>query len=103
MYRAQLVGTTSPIAYGYERTSFPLYFNQSPLLNVQGAQRGRLVHLRLAVDPLDDPERDLVGVEGVLVAGGGGQRAGADVQQLAFGRLIPGPARLRCEPDRRLR
>jgi hypothetical protein len=26
----------SPIAYGYERTSFPLYFNQAPLMTVQG-------------------------------------------------------------------
>jgi hypothetical protein len=32
---------SSPIAYGYERTTFPLYFNQAPLLAVQGAQRGR--------------------------------------------------------------
>ena len=37
MYRAQLVKPESPIAYGYERTSFPLYFNQAPLLNVQAA------------------------------------------------------------------
>jgi hypothetical protein len=27
----------SPIAYGYERTSFPLYFNQAPLMSVQAA------------------------------------------------------------------
>ena len=41
IYRAQLVLGSSPIAYGYERTSFPMYFNQSPLLNVQGAQRNQ--------------------------------------------------------------
>jgi len=41
IYRAQLVTGNSPIAYGYESMSFPLYFNQSPLLSVQGAQRGR--------------------------------------------------------------
>ncbi len=35
VYRAQLVKPESPIAYGYERTTFPLYFNQAPLLTVQ--------------------------------------------------------------------
>lgn len=35
IYRAELVDGASPIAYGYERASFPLYFNQSPLLDVQ--------------------------------------------------------------------
>jgi hypothetical protein len=37
VYRAELVRPTSPIAYGYERTTFPLYFNQAPLLTVQAA------------------------------------------------------------------
>ena len=41
IYRAELSRGSSPIAYGYERTTFPLYFNQSPLLNVQGAQRNQ--------------------------------------------------------------
>jgi zinc carboxypeptidase len=41
IYRAELTRGSSPIAYGYERTTFPLYFNQSPLLNVQGAQRNQ--------------------------------------------------------------
>jgi hypothetical protein len=35
VYRAQLVKPESPIAYGYERSSFPLYFNQAPLMTVQ--------------------------------------------------------------------
>jgi hypothetical protein len=35
IYRAQLTRPESPIAYGYERTTFPLYFNQAPLLAVQ--------------------------------------------------------------------
>ena len=35
IYRAQLMRGESPIAYGYERATFPLYFNQSPLLAVQ--------------------------------------------------------------------
>jgi hypothetical protein len=37
VYRAQLMKPESPIAYGYERTSFPLYFNQAPLMTVQAA------------------------------------------------------------------
>ncbi|NUO92982.1 MAG: hypothetical protein HOQ16_17150 [Gemmatimonadaceae bacterium] len=37
VYRAQLMKPESPIAYGYERTSFPLYFNQAPLMSVQAA------------------------------------------------------------------
>ena len=36
VYRAQLMKPESPIAYGYERTTFPLYFNQAPVMNVQG-------------------------------------------------------------------
>jgi hypothetical protein len=35
VYRAQLMKPESPIAYGYERTIFPLYFNQAPLMTVQ--------------------------------------------------------------------
>jgi hypothetical protein len=37
VYRAQLMKAESPIAYGYERTTFPLYFNQAPLMSVQAA------------------------------------------------------------------
>ncbi len=40
VYRAQLMKPESPIAYGYERTSFPLYFNQTPLMTVQAAPTG---------------------------------------------------------------
>jgi hypothetical protein len=35
VYRAQVVRTASPILYGYERLTFPVYFNQAPLLSVQ--------------------------------------------------------------------
>ena len=35
VYRAQVVRTDSPILYGYERRTFPVYFNQAPLLSVQ--------------------------------------------------------------------
>ena len=38
VYRAQLMKPESPIAYGYERKSFPLYYNQAPLMTVQAAQ-----------------------------------------------------------------
>jgi hypothetical protein len=35
IFRARSDTTGSPIVYGYERTTFPVYFNQSPLLAVQ--------------------------------------------------------------------
>ena len=34
VYRAQTVRKESPILYGYDQSTFPLYFNQSPLLSV---------------------------------------------------------------------
>jgi hypothetical protein len=34
IFRVQPVATASPILYGYESTSFPVYFNQSPLFTV---------------------------------------------------------------------
>ena len=34
VFRAQAVLTSSPILYGYERATFPVYFNQAPLLSV---------------------------------------------------------------------
>jgi hypothetical protein len=34
IYRAQPVATSSPILYGYESKSFPVYFNQSPVMSV---------------------------------------------------------------------
>ena len=48
IFRARADTTGSPILYGYERSTFPVYFNQSPLLAVQGRDTtGRLD----AVDP----------------------------------------------------
>ena len=48
IFRARADTTGSPILYGYERSTFPVYFNQSPLLSVQGPDTtGRLD----AVDP----------------------------------------------------
>jgi hypothetical protein len=35
VFRAQAERSTSPILYGYERRTFPVYFNQAPLLTVQ--------------------------------------------------------------------
>ena len=35
IYRAQTVTAGSPMLYGYERATFPVYFNQAPLLAVQ--------------------------------------------------------------------
>jgi len=34
IYRAQPVATKSPILYGYQSASFPVYFNQTPVLTV---------------------------------------------------------------------
>src|SRR5687767_1218833 len=34
IYRAQPVATASPILYGYDAGSFPIYFNQSPVMSV---------------------------------------------------------------------
>ena len=34
IYRAQPVSTASPILYGYESGSFPVYFNQTPVMSV---------------------------------------------------------------------
>jgi hypothetical protein len=48
IFRARADTTGSPILYGYERSTFPVYFNQSPLLAVQPPDTtGRLD----AVDP----------------------------------------------------
>ena len=35
VFRAEQVTTSSPILYGYEAKQFPVYFNQTPLLQVQ--------------------------------------------------------------------
>ncbi len=40
VFRGQVVTTTHPMLFGYERSSFPLFFSQSPVLNVQGAPGG---------------------------------------------------------------
>ena len=34
IYRAQPVSTASPILYGYQASSFPVYFNQAPVMSV---------------------------------------------------------------------
>jgi hypothetical protein len=35
VFRAQAMAPASPVLYGYERATFPVYFNQAPLLAVQ--------------------------------------------------------------------
>ncbi|HEX6048492.1 MAG TPA: hypothetical protein VFZ21_04465, partial [Gemmatimonadaceae bacterium] len=40
VYRAQAVTRENPILYGYDQRTFPVYFNQAPLLNVQTGQGG---------------------------------------------------------------
>jgi hypothetical protein len=34
VFRAQIASPKSPILYGYERSTFPVFFSQAPLLNV---------------------------------------------------------------------
>jgi hypothetical protein len=41
VFRAQEVTRESPILYGYDERTFSVYFNQAPLLQVQGAGGGR--------------------------------------------------------------
>ena len=38
--RAKIADMTSPIAYGYDSADLPVYFNQSPVLNVGGGGFG---------------------------------------------------------------
>jgi hypothetical protein len=52
VFRAQAAAPTSPILYGYERATFPVYFNQAPLLRVQ--ERDTSVTQREA-DAIMDP------------------------------------------------
>jgi hypothetical protein len=50
VFRARSDTTGSPILYGYERTTFPVYFNQSPLLAVQARDTtGRLDYIDPAI------------------------------------------------------
>ncbi len=41
VYRAQVVESASPIMYGYDKTSFPIYFNQAPLMTVSARDTTR--------------------------------------------------------------
>jgi hypothetical protein len=59
IYRAQPVSTASPILYGYEKGSFPIYFNQAPVMSVT---------------PRDTTAENL-GIDPAIVAEREGQRA----------------------------
>ena len=59
IYRAQPVSTASPILYGYEKGSFPIYFNQAPVMSVT---------------PRDTTAENL-GIDPAIVAAREGQRA----------------------------
>ena len=81
IYRAQAVKKESPILYGYDQATFPLYFNQAPLLNV--AQRdtanipqnvdtmilSQIERLRARVVVQFHEKADSLLVSGLLVAG----------------------------------
>jgi hypothetical protein len=59
IYRAQPVSTASPILYGYQSGSFPIYFNQAPVMSVTPR----------------DTTADNVGVDPAIVAAREAQRA----------------------------
>jgi hypothetical protein len=59
IYRAQPVSMASPILYGYENKSFPIYFNQSPVMQVTPR----------------DTTADNAGIDPAIVAAREGQRA----------------------------
>jgi hypothetical protein len=59
IYRAQPVATSSPILYGYDQKSFPIYFNQSPVMTVTPR----------------DTTAELSGIDPALVAAREAQRA----------------------------
>jgi hypothetical protein len=59
IYRAQPVSTSSPILYGYDQKSFPIYFNQSPVMSVTPR----------------DTTAELSGIDPALVAAREAQRA----------------------------
>ncbi|MDQ3698371.1 MAG: hypothetical protein M3373_10155 [Gemmatimonadota bacterium] len=87
IYRAQAVATESPVLYGYERATFPIYFNQAPLFTVQ--QRDTITSRTDGIDPgiLEQTERQRARVvlrfheraDSLLVSGllvGGNELAG---------------------------
>jgi hypothetical protein len=59
IYRAQPVATASPILYGYDAKSFPIYFNQAPVMTVTPR----------------DTTADNAGIDPSIVAAREGQRA----------------------------
>ena len=59
IYRAQPVATASPILYGYQAGSFPIYFNQAPVMSVTPR----------------DTTADNEGVDPAILAAREGQRA----------------------------
>jgi hypothetical protein len=59
IYRAQPVATASPILYGYQSGSFPIYFNQAPVMSVTPR----------------DTTADNGGIDPAIVAAREGQRA----------------------------
>lgn len=81
IFRAQTVSTASPLLYGYDKRTFPVYFNQQPVMSVSALDTAANVE---GIDPgiLDQRERarakvilrfheraDSLLVSGLLVAG----------------------------------
>ncbi|MEJ7759031.1 MAG: M14 family zinc carboxypeptidase [Gemmatimonadaceae bacterium] len=81
IFRAQTVSTASPVLYGYDKATFPVYFNQSPVMavtprdtaaNVDGIDSGILdqrERMRAKVILRFHEKADSLLVSGLLVAG----------------------------------
>jgi Zinc carboxypeptidase len=63
IYRAQPVATASPILYGYEAGSFPVYFSQSPLFTVVARDTMNVVE---GVDPAINAARERMRAKVIL-------------------------------------
>jgi len=63
IFRAQTVAAASPVLYGYDKTTFPIYFNQQPLMSV--TQRDTAANVD-GIDPAILAERERVRAKVIL-------------------------------------
>lgn len=63
IFRVQPVGTASPILYGYESSSFPVYFSQQPLFTVTPKDTTNIVE---GQDPAIDAARERMRAKVIL-------------------------------------
>ena len=63
IFRAQTVAAASPVLYGYDKSTFPVYFNQQPLMSV--TQRDTAANVD-GIDPAILAERERVRAKVIL-------------------------------------